>query len=213
MTQPVEPAVELTPRQALVARLEELQAAYPDEAPPELADRFARSTNRQDRRLITEFVRAEVRNILAYEFRALNIRTRRRITRSLSLPNLEVEHQPEEDTEETPAPRRSPVWETIAAWKEFSPLRNREMPLFHMNWEDLDSSERDDFAEAGRRTWKGLFKRRLKARLEPGQPSQTVENVWSATEIVRLKLQAEQEVSRGDFRLVITPLPPLSRPS
>jgi len=195
MTQPAERhEPSQTPRQALVARLEELQATFPDEGPSELADRLVPPLYESDRHIIDDFLRAEVSAILKYELRAQTIRTRQGIFRSLSIANPDAEAaleqtEPESDTD---TPRHLSVFERISGWMEFAPNQHGVLPVLHMTRDDLQASIRYDRQQAHRFTWKAIVKEKLELRLEG---SQMVRDVWSNEEIGHLILNAQKEAS------------------
>lgn len=194
------------PRVVVRAKLAELAEQHPELTAGEAADLFGRQLPQEDRALVEAFLASEARNMFAYELRAQFSRVRGQIFAAIELPN----GNPTEPLRERSESVTETLYERISQWREYNPLTGHSQVLMNMGRDDLLASAQYDAAHIAHRGHKMLLKQRLAGGLGEGD---TVADKFTAEQIASLTSTIKKEMTRGNFRLAIKPVPALPRSS
>jgi hypothetical protein len=190
--------IEPTPRQRLVALLRGARDDHPDLSPGELADEIAATLPDEDRELVEAYLASEARNILALELSRQVTANRNQIFQVFDLKNPKAP-----PVAQRSAKVKNTLYDRIEEWREFVPSQHRTRALLDMTRDELRESARFDLSK----TFHHAFKARLKMKLaDQLGDNQIVADVFSAETIVDLTQRIKGEISRGNFRLKITPV-------
>ena len=195
-----------TTRQHVISVLRDLAEAHPELDTREIAELAAKRLPDEERNLITDFLRVEFSSILAWELRASYSQTRHGIFAAIDIDNPDAP-----PIAELSEQRRETLYERITAWREYVPSQNRTRPLIDMNRVEVLESAQYDAAKTFHHGWKMLLKRRLAEAL-PDDVA-LVRDHFDPDEILSLGEQIKKEMSRGNFKLKITPAQALPRGS
>jgi hypothetical protein len=197
----------LSARARFRAHLEALVEQHPELSSGEIADLVAQTLPEEDRGLVTQFLSSEARNILAWELRSQFMRTRQGIFGVIDLANPDAR-----GVEGLGEKARDTLYDRIVQWREFDPIARRSRLIMDMNEAILLASADYDAAIIGHHGWKMHLKTRLAAALHD-DASALVKDRFTPEQVASLGEQLKKEMSRGNFRLKITPVHALPRPS
>lgn len=188
------------------ARLAAFAEEHHELSAGEAAELFGRSLPDQDRNLVNEFLTGEARNILAWELRASFSRTRQGVFAAMDVMNPDRPAIAKLDEQQ-----RISLFDRITQWREFVPSENRARLILEFNRAQLLESAQYDAGLVSHHGWKMM----LKTRLAEGLPDEsiTVGAFYQPEQVAELGESIRKDMTRGNFRLKIHPVRPLSRPT
>jgi hypothetical protein len=180
-----------------------MMADHPEMSAGELADFVSTTLPDDDRELVQQFLNSEARTILAFEVRARHAQNRTGIFNTIDIHRTDAP-----SVAQLSERRRDTLYDRVEAWREYDPTERRSRALLDMNRPALLESANFDLQKMAHFGFKGL----LKQRLAEGLPNDTVTvaEVYTTEQVVDLTERVKKEFNRGNLRLKLKPIRPLS---